>query len=110
MLLLLYMVRKLRGRPFQLVSTWAYLWPTLATTSCHHGAWRSCALAALLGLELPMLKGSGFWLEVLARGPPPPSSQSGRGASLLLSPQSPTGDDVCSPKPQADGLAAKDFW
>jgi len=57
-----------------------------------------------------MLQVSGFGLEVLARAPPPPSSQSGRDASLQNFAAKPCGNDVCSPKPQADGLAAKDFW
>ena len=48
-----------------------YLWPTLATSWLPWCSCRSCERAA---------HAPSFWLEVLARGPPPPSSKSGRNA------------------------------
>ena len=79
-------------------------WPPVAMA---HGA---VVPLPLLSLELPMLQPSGSWLEVLARGPPPPSSQSGRDASLKTSPQSLAVTMSAAPSPRQMALAEKDYW
>ena len=73
-----------------------------------HGA---LVLLPLLSLELPMLQ--AFWLLArgIGEGPASPFQQvwEGRIALKTFAAKRPAGDDVCSPKPQADGLAAKDY-
>ena len=72
-----------------------------------HGA---LVLLPLLSLEPPMLQ--AFWLLArgVGEGPASPFQPVWKGRIAVNSPQSLAGDDVCSPKPQADGLAAKDYW
>ena len=72
-----------------------------------HGA---LVLLPLLSLELPMLQ--AFWLLArgIGEGPASPFQPVWEGRIAANFAAKPCGDDVCSPKPQADGLAAKDFW